>query len=228
MGAVAPTPPAPVLPDAYQQVEYIGSLSTATAGPSFATGIRPPNTGELILECDFMATSYYNTSQSGYPIGNSSSTSENTVGTGIYLPGATASRKNIGIYNGASVLVDTGVSTQVNVRRFAKATFRADGFEKLEVDNQLVAEGTTAAGSLRTRTGYMTLFGIRKGSGSQLTQYFRGRIYRAKVFLDGVLVADMIPCYRKSDNAPGFYELVSEIFHGRTGSGTATVGPDVT
>lgn len=44
---------------------------------------------------------------------------------------------------------------------------------------------------------------------------------------DGNLLRDMIPCYRKSDNAIGMFDLVSQTFFTNAGTGVFTVGEDV-
>lgn len=53
------------------------------------------------------------------------------------------------------------------------------------------------------------------------------RLYYLKMYSDGVLVRDYIPCYRKSDNVIGLYDLVSQTFFINQGSGSFTKGGDV-
>ena len=42
-----------------------------------------------------------------------------------------------------------------------------------------------------------------------------------------ILVRNFIPCYRKSDNKPGLYDLVNDVFYTNSGTGEFTVGPDI-
>ena len=42
--------------------------------------------------------------------------------------------------------------------------------------------------------------------------------YRAKIIHQNTVIADLIPCYRKSDNAIGFYDVVGNKFRFNTGS----------
>lgn len=51
-----------------------------------------------------------------------------------------------------------------------------------------------------------------------------GTIYGYKVWKDEVLVSDCIPCYRKSDNVAGLYDLVNNVFYTNAGSGVFAVG----
>ena len=53
------------------------------------------------------------------------------------------------------------------------------------------------------------------------------RLYYLKMYSDGILVRDYIPCYRKSDNVAGLYDLVNSTFYTNIGTGTFLVGSDV-
>ena len=57
--------------------------------------------------------------------------------------------------------------------------------------------------------------------------FFSGRCFRAYVELEGSRLIDLIPCYRKSDNAVGMYDIVSDTFFTSAGSGIFTKGGDV-
>lgn len=45
--------------------------------------------------------------------------------------------------------------------------------------------------------------------------------------LNNSLALNLLPCYRKSDNKPGMYDLVSNTFFTNAGTGEFTVGPEV-
>jgi len=53
------------------------------------------------------------------------------------------------------------------------------------------------------------------------------RTYSAKMIKGGELIHDFIPCYRKSDQKPGMYDLISGEFYTNAGSGEFVVGEDV-
>lgn len=55
----------------------------------------------------------------------------------------------------------------------------------------------------------------------------RGRIWGFSMETGGNLVRDMVPCYRKADNVPGFYDLVSGSFSTNAGTGSFVTGADV-
>lgn len=54
-----------------------------------------------------------------------------------------------------------------------------------------------------------------------------GTLYSAKVYDDGALVRDFVPCKRDSDNSAGLYDLVGKSFYGNAGTGSFTAGPVV-
>ena len=58
---------------------------------------------------------------------------------------------------------------------------------------------------------------------------FTGKIYRAEFIpqFSNNSSALLIPCYRKSDSEPGFYDVINNVFYTNVGTGTFGVGPDV-
>lgn len=50
-------------------------------------------------------------------------------------------------------------------------------------------------------------------------------LYKLKLWNNNVLVRDFIPCYRKSDNVAGLYDLVNNTFYTNQGTGNFIVGP---
>lgn len=56
---------------------------------------------------------------------------------------------------------------------------------------------------------------------------FTGRIYYFKITYENELVRNMIPCYRKSDNVIGMYDLVTNTFFTNAGTGEFLKGSNV-
>ena len=52
-------------------------------------------------------------------------------------------------------------------------------------------------------------------------------IYRATFNRGGTYIRDFVPCYRKSDNKPGMYDLVTKVFFTNAGNGEFAIGPDI-
>lgn len=53
------------------------------------------------------------------------------------------------------------------------------------------------------------------------------RIYDLKIYDNGILIREMIPCYRKSDNKTGMYDLVEDKFYENEGSAEFNLGEEV-
>jgi len=56
---------------------------------------------------------------------------------------------------------------------------------------------------------------------------YKMRCYSFIVNRNNVTVLNLIPCYRRADNVPGMYDLISSTFLTNLGTGEFTVGPDV-
>ena len=64
------------------------------------------------------------------------------------------------------------------------------------------------------------------GSGTQ-TPIPEVKVYHTSFYENGTPIRDMYPCYRKSDNVAGMYDIVNNVFYTNVGSGSFTVGPDI-
>ena len=56
---------------------------------------------------------------------------------------------------------------------------------------------------------------------------FNGKIYEFKLYDNDILVRNFIPCYRKSDNVAGMYDIVSGKFFTNDGTGSFAVGNNI-
>lgn len=53
-----------------------------------------------------------------------------------------------------------------------------------------------------------------------------GKLYGCKIWDNGTLVRDLIPCYRNSDNEAGLYDLANDVFYTNAGTGEFSYGYD--
>ena len=53
------------------------------------------------------------------------------------------------------------------------------------------------------------------------------KLYSLKLYDNGTLTRDFVPCYRKSDFEVGLYDLVNDVFYTNQGTGAFTKGGDV-
>ena len=63
------------------------------------------------------------------------------------------------------------------------------------------------------------------GCHNQSSTNARAKIYKAKYYNSGTLVAYFVPVKRLSDNRAGFYDVIRGAFYTNAGSGTLTAGP---
>ena len=196
------------LPDAFQQVEWISPA--AGNQPYINTGIIA-NAAEYHMTAKYLNTKFEDAYGLGARLGDGSNTqccffgrykanSEWAWGDWFYGPGA--SQEDIHI---------------------ADAVFQ-NGSQVITVD------GTTRTYS---RTGDFNgtlpffVFCRNQGNGNIGMHAHGMRYYYLQMRLDGVLVRDYIPCYRKSDGEIGMYDFVSNRFFTNAGSGTFEKGNDV-
>ena len=67
------------------------------------------------------------------------------------------------------------------------------------------------------------LFG-RNSNVNNLKAYSAQKLYNAKFYYNGELIRDFIPCYRRSDNKTGLYDIVNNVFYPCQGTGEFTYG----
>lgn len=53
------------------------------------------------------------------------------------------------------------------------------------------------------------------------------RIYSCQIYNDTTLALALVPCYRKSDNVAGLYDLVNDVFYTNAGSGVFAIGSNM-
>ena len=56
---------------------------------------------------------------------------------------------------------------------------------------------------------------------------FKGKIYYFRWNRGADVYKELVPCYRKSDNEIGMYDIINDIFYTNQGTGTFTKGDDV-
>ena len=95
-----------------------------------------------------------------------------------------------------------------------------------------VLNGSQVLSDTRTTTGdssageYAVMFGQRNSSG-RINEWYRGKVYSCKVSKGNELLANYVPCYRKSDNKPGMYDMVLHKFYVNELTGEFLVGQNV-
>lgn len=203
-----------LLPDEYQEVEYIESTGTQRIN----TGYIPKTNTKMELDLSFsgdfdVSSGSVGTGTFFYSFSNGSVFSVNF--------GENESQGNIlftwfdkNQADGGAVyyydITDT-IRTNRNTVMYEKGVFKYGTIEK------------NVAVKTENHTNPLYLFGT---SDKNFDRY-NMKVYQLKFFEDGLLKSDYIPCYRISDGVVGLYELVEGTFYPNIGTGDFNKGDDV-
>lgn len=199
-----------ILPDEYQEVEYIESNGT---NAYINTGVIPTANTKINIDFEYLGG---NTAQ-WHPF----------YGVRETAPAWFCSFINKDNYKIAVVYskTDTGGSSQTAIEvgkrynlRNEKGTFYL---------NDVAQSSISVTGEVSGCTKPMYLFGFNN-TGNADTRSLQLKIYRCKLYEGDTLIRDFIPCYRKSDNVIGLYDLVNDVFYTNQRTGTFLKGNDVT
>ena len=72
--------------------------------------------------------------------------------------------------------------------------------------------------------GYLFGFNVA-GNAHMREAHFR--IYACKIYEDGVIVRNFVPCYNKENNIAGFYDMANDVFYPNSGTGAFINGNNV-
>ena len=142
----------------------------------------------------------------------------------------TSTAIDIGIYNGKFFMRNGSENTVTKTADTEKHVFVVDQLTKqCLIDGEIVS---TSYSTLGENYAYPQLFARNEQSGDYVTIKFLcyEKLYESIVIdVNGIKVSHRIPCYRKTDQKPGLYDIVTNVFHVNRMSGSDfTVGPDVT
>ncbi len=193
----------PEVPTGYTQLKYVESSGTQIINTGFAP----------TLETKLQVTGVRMPAQTGY---NRIAGCNNPV---VYIPMAN------GVYftnfycrfgnsseNTISNPLPAGGTSEpptITVDK-TQATFEADGATKTQTT------GATGMGTVDPNTR-IALFGSYNGS--SVHQFTIARIFRAKIWDDGVLVRDFVPAMRNADEEIGLFDIVNVVFYTNAGTG---------
>lgn len=190
------------VPDEYQEVEYIQTTGTQYIDLTYSYVINDE------IECDFIMDNTTGAIQGVFGNGNAG-----FIGTSLYIDTSTKLSVTVGgilgqqFYKWATPLT-TGQKYRVKI---AGDALYVNGSVVLNVANTL-SNGTQSDFSIFRRWGTNSLV---------------GKIYKMSIKRGGIYIFDFIPCYRKSDNVIGMYDLVNSVFYTNSGTGTFLKGGDI-
>jgi len=200
--------PETILPEDYQQVEYLESTGTQYIDTGLKGGLDT-----IGVDFKFNVNNTINNTKEYYILGNF-----NQVGH-------------------CGVMRDTNSNTDVVFRYYINDQFYGITIGLVNEDivfsnkdsNITVNDdfkGTMPNNTRKLTNSNLCLYGTGIGQSFNAS----GKIYYLKIYEDlsqTNLRMNFIPCYRKSDNKPGLYDLVNDVFYTNAGTGEFDVGEDV-
>ena len=206
------------LPSAYQRIRYLES-----------TGTQYINTGKIPTDNTRMQLKYYTTSTGSFYCAGARSGSSTVY---FAQSGATSGAKVSCTVNGTSVTAED--SEGVDFKRVSSGqlfeimiqTNTDSTYDYSIVDythNKYFRTTGVSYTPMGTVSDPICLFALNSScvvSGTNRCYYF-------KLYKNGRIIVDGVPCYRKSDGVAGLYDLVTGIFFTNSGSGEFVKGPDI-
>ena len=204
----------PRLPNEYQELEYIQSTGTQYID----TGVAPTNKTNIKLDIEFIS-------------GESNK----------WIP-LIAERTKVSDYSGFSAMFGIWINSNTKEIALNYADTDTAGItgtngdgrhiysnteNKFYLDNTLIK---TLSTSSFTSTINLYVFALNElfiGSTKIETRNCTAKLYELKIYDDNILIRDFVPCYRKSDNEIGMYDLVSNQFYTNAGTGVFLMGTEV-
>ena len=102
--------------------------------------------------------------------------------------------------------------------------------KRLTVDlnqNVVTVDGISYTLTATTFTATNNLFLLALNNGNNAIDYTVGKVYGCKIYDNGTLVRDFIPC-KNASGVIGLWDDVNSVFYGNAGTGAFTGGPTVT
>lgn len=193
-----------VLPDTYQQVEYLQSDGRQRIITNYYMNIN------TVIEMEV-----WSASSSQYVPGNQ--WMQITGARRVYhASNALQVAYNISNHGTAIDYGTGGVTLAVP----AETKF------KIRVQNQNhMINGTSVypSGSFRDEGDY-PLWVFDMNNAGRSDGAYTGRIYKFTIKENNALIMNLVPCYRKSDNKPGMYDTIGNTFYTNQGNGEFTYG----
>lgn len=183
------------LPSDYTQVEYIESTGTQYID----TGIKMNNSIKLDITAQIGELSNNNPL-----VASNMGSSVNSFG--IYLRITNASSRYTAGTNWSNY-VDSAWNDQVR-----HIIYDNDNF---------ILDGTTLS---VTQQEYETERNLEIFRSYNENRYGKYKLYSMKMYENGILLRNFVPCYRNSDNEVGLYDLVNDVFYTNQGTGAFEYG----
>ena len=204
------------LPNDYQEVEYIQSNATSyTSGQYINTGLNiTENTG---FDIDFEIENDFVTSESGASWWGEILGNADTNWPTNFIELGTWTGKDLSGYfrmGGSTGGYADYAGLQKNVRLQASLRNRV-------YTNPLNQTTTISTNSFKSNGSLMV---FARSWGGNMNAFSRMKLYSLKLYDGDTLIRDFVPCYRKSDDEVGLYDILNNVFYTNQGTGEFSKG----
>ena len=126
------------------------------------------------------------------------------------------------MYGSGNLINIPGVTMNANIPYAVEATFEA-GNQRVIIDGDVRYTGTNKSDFISTMP--LWLFASNNPGSETVKRYAYAKIYTFSLLESstGQLLANYIPCVRRSDSKPGMYDTVSKVFKTNAGYGEFAV-----
>lgn len=196
------------LPAEYQEVEWIESSGTQYINANV-------NQQDAGFEVKFISYDEISDSDYGCILGGRYASSNSDLELNSYISTSHPTWSGTFRYGGSSQNYNAHLNPkgELNVIKYMNGTYTANG-----------TDYSYSAGTISTPR-MIYLFALHNNTSE--TGKAKVRMYYCKLYKQGELAADLVPCYRKADGVIGMYDLVQEAFRTNKGSGTFIKGGNV-
>lgn len=183
------------LPSGYTQVLYIESSGTQYID----TGFTPNQDTRVVADFELTASD-----ATAFPFCGRTASNKNAFGLYWYT-----NSKFYAIYGSA---------------QYAFSTTEGAARHSCDLNkNVATINGETYTFTQETFTSTVTMAMFARNSGGTITKYPSIRMYSCRIYDNGTLIRDYVPCLNASGTA-GLYDMANGVFYGNAGTGSFTVG----
>lgn len=195
------------LPGGYQEVEYIESTGTQYIDTDF----YPNQNTNFDTDINFISAN----EGTAIPLFACRKSFSEHPYYGVWI---SASKVPIYIYGGSNDTSSKGIILSNNIRTNIKNNRNKLYFNNIETNSVPL--------QIFQSMYNLFLFGLNN-NGSHDGRNLRMKMYYFKLYDNDILIRNFIPCYRKSDNKVGMYDLAEDKFYTNQGTGEFLKGADV-
>lgn len=205
------------LPVAYQEVEYLRATGTQYLKLNFTPNDFDDFKSSFIIEDRKTTMDLFGASGST-SAGASASKVFRLIESGSSQGGAF----DIAFGNGW-VLAQSKTFFITGIKYVVRGTMK-DGLQEVYVNNVKVLDHTVNYNAFTTNN--LMLFALNYGGNAGANNKVIGKVFTTE-FSGYNKQYILVPCYRKSDNKPGMYDKVNDVFYTNEGTGEFEVGVNI-